>query len=134
MCATVVSLLPKFTSLVSLNMLQNLLKSNYGQYLDVWGRQEKFPNGLKLLNPQLQHAHICFKQFLSCLPHTLEELLMNQNDIELVENCDLGLLYQIYEDGNSIIPVKCHQSSDDNILQDRIHPRINVNLFAATRY
>ena len=89
MCATVVSLLPKFTSLVSLNMLQNLLKSNYGQYLDVWGRQEKFPNGLKLLNLNYNMLTYVSKQFLSCLPHTLEELLMNQNDIELVENCDL---------------------------------------------
>ncbi|KAF6072751.1 hypothetical protein MG5_05559 [Candida albicans P57072] len=85
-------LLPKFTSLVSLNMSQNLLKSNYGQYLDVWGRQEKFPNGLKSLNLNYNMLTYVSKQFLSCLPHTLEELLMNQNDIELVENCDLGLL------------------------------------------
>lgn len=85
-------LLPKFTSLVSLNMLQNLLKSNYGQYLDVWGRQKKFPNGLKLLNLDYNMLTYVSKHFLSCLPDSLEELLMNQNDIVLIEKCDLRLL------------------------------------------
>ena len=83
-------LLVSFTSLISLNLLQNLLRSNYEGFLDVWGVHKKFPNNLKILNLDSNMLTYISRSFLMNLPDTLEELFMNQNDIEIIENCDLG--------------------------------------------
>ncbi|EMG48780.1 hypothetical protein SBY92_004080 [Candida maltosa Xu316] len=85
-------LFTNFSSLVSLDLSQNLLKSNYDQYLDLWGASKKFPSFLKKLNLDSNMLTYVSKEFIKNLPDSLEELLMNQNDIEIIELCDLGVL------------------------------------------
>lgn len=83
-------LLANFTSLISLNLLQNLLRSNYEGFLDVWGVHKKFPDRLRILNLDSNMLTYVSNNFLKNLPDTLEELYMNQNDIEIIESCELG--------------------------------------------
>ncbi|RCK59150.1 hypothetical protein Cantr_07966 [Candida viswanathii] len=83
-------LLVNFKSLVCLDLLQNLLRSNYEGFLDVWGVPKKFPDNLRSLNLDSNMLTYVSKVFLENLPDTLEELFMNQNDIEVIESCELG--------------------------------------------
>ncbi|KAI5966735.1 uncharacterized protein KGF55_000144 [Candida pseudojiufengensis] len=79
-----------FTSLKKLNLEDNFLKSNYEQYLDVWGMSQKFPNTLTELNLDKNMLTYISKDFLSNLPLSLEVLSMNQNEINIIEPCELG--------------------------------------------
>ncbi|KAI5950753.1 hypothetical protein KGF54_003827 [Candida jiufengensis] len=79
-----------FTNLTILNLEDNFLKSNYEQYLDVWGMSQKFPNTLTQLNLDRNMFTYISKDFLINLPSSLAILSMNQNEIEIIEPCELG--------------------------------------------
>lgn len=85
-------LFKQFKSLEVLDLLGNLLKSNYEQYLDVWGMLKKFPDTLTTLNLRNNMISYVSKDFISNLPQSLRILDMDQNDVEIVEPCEVGKL------------------------------------------
>ncbi|KAI3403812.2 MDL1 [Candida oxycetoniae] len=79
-----------FTALEFLDLSGNLLRSNYEEYLDVWGMSKKFPDTLTMLSFKNNMLTYISKDFFMNLPKSLKYLDMNENDIEIIEPCDLG--------------------------------------------
>lgn len=78
-----------FSSLNTLDLSENLIRSNHEHFLDVWGMLKKFPSNLTTLNMNNNMLTYISKDFIYNLPPSLEVLLMNQNEVEIVEPCDL---------------------------------------------
>lgn len=78
-----------FSSLSTLDLSENLIRSNHEHFLDVWGMLKKFPSTLTTLNMNNNMLTYISKDFIYNLPPSLEVLLMNQNDVEIIEPCDL---------------------------------------------
>ncbi|KAI5948769.1 MDL1 [Candida theae] len=78
-----------FSSLNTLDLSENLIRSNHEHFLDVWGMSKKFPSTLTTLNMNNNMLTYISKDFIHNLPPSLEVLLMNQNDVEIIEPCDL---------------------------------------------
>ena len=78
-----------FSSLNTLDLSENLICSNHEHFLDVWGMLKKFPNTLTTLNMNNNMLTYISKDFIHNLPPSLEFLLMNQNDVEIIEPCDI---------------------------------------------
>ncbi|KAI5969305.1 hypothetical protein CANMA_001625 [Candida margitis] len=79
-----------FSSLSTLDLSENLIRSNHEHFLDVWGMSKKFPSTLTTLNMNNNMLTYISKDFIYNLPPSLEVLLMNQNDVEIIEPCDLS--------------------------------------------
>ncbi|EGW34414.1 leucine rich repeat protein [Spathaspora passalidarum NRRL Y-27907] len=86
--------LSRFTSLEYLDLSQNLLQSsNYQeQEFDIWGKEKKFPDGLKELKLDFNMFTEITKEFITKLPNSLQSLSLNYNTIEMIEPCSIGVL------------------------------------------